>query len=191
MPVATSSAPDRPIHRYSAIDGSSALCGQRVLSAKRPVPAARDTDEMVVPCRIGAVETPRLPAVRASPTIRVARRHYSARSPDQLALRTGPIVNARIHFRDFHWRSAFEPATGRAPNRRHDHHAVGGGWEGQRFRSDTERAGHSTSSAWAFSGGTARQTRRRRAEPRGKREQLTVARLRVDGRANAVFMHHY
>jgi hypothetical protein len=123
-----------------------ALCGQRVMSPQRPAPAARDADEMVVPCRIGVVIASRMLAAGASATVRLGRRTHPAGSPCQATPGTRPVVDTRIDTRHLDRRNGFEPATRRTSG--NNHTASGFGRAGGRLRTGKERCGHSASHGW-------------------------------------------
>jgi hypothetical protein len=157
-----SSATDRPIHRYSVIDGSL-LRGQCVMSPQRPAPAARNTDEIVVPGRIGVVVASCVLTAGASPTERLPRRVHPARSPGQATCCTGPVVDARIDTRHSDRRNGFEPPqVGHRGTITLPAVATGRGNDFQSVR----RGSAIVPLRLAFSGGTARQTRRSGQSPR-------------------------
>jgi len=109
-----------------------ALCGQRVMSPQRPAPAARNTDEMVVPGRIGVVVASGVLTAGASTTVRLARRVRPASSPGEATPGTGPVIDTRIDTRYWHRRNGFEPATRRTSG--NNHTASTCGRAGERLR---------------------------------------------------------
>jgi hypothetical protein len=116
------------------------------MSPQRPAPAARDADEMMVPCRIGVVIASRMLAAGASATVRLGRGIHPAGSPCQATPGTRPVVDTRIDTRHLHRRNGFEPATRRTSG--NNHAASGFGRAGRRLRIGKERCGHSASHGW-------------------------------------------
>jgi hypothetical protein len=143
------------------------------MSPQRPASAARNTDEIMVPGRIGVVVASCVLTAGASATERLPRRVHPARSPGQATWCTGPVVDPRIDTRPVDWRNGFEPPTGRTPG--NNHTASDCDRTGQRLPIGKERFGHSASTV-GFQRRHCSSDPPQRAEPKGKREQPTVSR---------------
>jgi hypothetical protein len=150
------------------------------MSPQRPAPAAHNTDEMVVPGRIGVVVASCVLTAGASTTVRLARRVRPPSSPGQATPGAGPVVDPSIDTRHWHRRNGFEPATGRTSG--NNHTASNCGRAGERLRIGKEGSGHSASTVgfqrrhWSSHPPT-------RAEPKGKARTTDCITISVRGGA--------
>jgi len=108
-----------------------------------PAPTARNTDEMVIPGRVGVVVASRVLTTGAFTTVGLPRCVHPACSPGLPTGCAGPVVDPGIDTRSVHGRNSFRLPTLRAPG---DNHTASGWYRtAGRLPIDKDRFRHNAS----------------------------------------------